>query len=107
YTCTRIPGPQQCFDVTFADGAYLERLIPASPPNPCGKPERTTHPLFEIMREQRMPLVGDEIEENGYRLTIIDLQRSRVGQVPVTQILNLQTDNPTSDTEQSSLPDID
>jgi CBS domain containing-hemolysin-like protein len=41
-----------------------------------------------MQRLERMPLAGDEIEESGYRFTIIDLLGSRVGQVLVARILD-------------------
>ena len=48
-------------------------------------------------RLEHMPLVGDEIEESGYRFTVIDLQRSRVGQVMVTRIQGTEIDDILSD----------
>jgi CBS domain containing-hemolysin-like protein len=38
-----------------------------------------------MQRLERMPLVGDEIEDSGYRFLVLDINGSRVGQVAISR----------------------
>jgi CBS domain containing-hemolysin-like protein len=40
-----------------------------------------------MQRLERMPVVGDDIEESGYRFRVLDIQGSRVGQVAVSRVV--------------------
>ena len=55
-----------------------------------------------MQRLERMPQVGDGIEESGYRFTIDNLEGSRVGQVTIERILavDAEKDVPESGAEQ-------
>lgn len=56
-----------------------------------------------MQRLERMPLAGDQIEESGFLLSIVDIHGSRVGAVTVTRIPDIEV--AADDQEPSGAPD--
>ncbi len=58
-----------------------------------------------MQKLEHMPLVGEQIEESGYRFRVLSVSGSRVGQVSVTKIPNLEAGKTAVAAESGTLDD--